>query len=509
MLRRRRALALLLALVAAAPPAAGAGPKRLPLPPLHAEPDPAGGRIVDAHGREVLLRGVNVNALAEYWQYGEIPPTIPFDRDDAAVMNGIGWSAVRLLVSWSRVEPEPGVYDERHLDEVARLVRIFRRRNLYTIIDFHQDAWGATLAARPDEACGPGSAPAFGWDGAPGWATLDGDAPRCAAGSRELSPAVRASFDAFFADAPGPGGVGIRTRYARMVGHVARRFAKKRSVAGYDVMNEPNALSPEGVAGLVDLYTEVVAEVRAAEREAGGFPHLVFFEPSILWSDFPIAPLPVFTDDPDVVFAPHIYRGGLTSGPVQRADFERARAEAALFGGAPVLVGEWGSGPERALDPDDVYFRAHQELQDEFRFAATLWTWRESCGDPHKAGEVRAGLVPQVWGEWDLDCTTNTLRGPRQALVDQLTRAYVRAAPGRLDLTSYDPADGTLVAAGSDAPAGVELEAYYPARLHGRPALAGTGLRRLRIRPAREGGVYILGEATGGPWSLTATAPEL
>ena len=63
----------------------------LRLPVLHAEADPVGGgRIIDAEGREVLLRGVNVNALAEYWQYGEIPPTIPFDRDDAAVMNGIG-----------------------------------------------------------------------------------------------------------------------------------------------------------------------------------------------------------------------------------------------------------------------------------------------------------------------------------------------------------------------------------------------------------------------------------
>lgn len=508
MLSPQSVLAVLLALGVAAPADAGARPKRLPLPALHAEPDPAGGRIVDAHGREVLLRGVNVNTLAEYWQYGPIPPTIPFDRDDATIMNGIGWSAVRLLVSWSRVEPEPGAYDERYLDEVARLVRLFRRRNLYTIIDFHQDAWGPTLAASPDETCAPGSAPAFGWDGAPGWATLDGGAIRCVSGFRELSPAVRASFDAFFADAPGPDGVGIRTRYARMVGRVARRFAKERSVAGYDVMNEPNALSPEGVAALGDLYAEVIAEVRSAERAAGGFPHLVSFEPSILWSDFPIGALPEFTDDANVVFAPHIYRGGLTSGPVQRADFERARADAALFGGAPVLVGEWGSGPDRALDPADVYFREHQALQDEFRFSATLWTWREACGDPHKAGEATAGLVPQVWGEWDLDCATNTLRGPRQALIDQLTRAYVRAAPGRLDVTSYDPADGAFSAAGSDAPAGVDLVAYYPMRLHGRPTLAGSGLRRLRIRPAGDGGAYILGETSGGAWSLTATAPD-
>src|SRR6187399_51357 len=48
------------------------------LPALHAEPDPvSGGRVVDATGREVLLRGVNVNALVEYWQYGSFPTTFP------------------------------------------------------------------------------------------------------------------------------------------------------------------------------------------------------------------------------------------------------------------------------------------------------------------------------------------------------------------------------------------------------------------------------------------------
>jgi hypothetical protein len=42
------------------------------LPAVFAEPDPVnGGRIMDVEGREVLLRGVNVNALVEYWPYGD------------------------------------------------------------------------------------------------------------------------------------------------------------------------------------------------------------------------------------------------------------------------------------------------------------------------------------------------------------------------------------------------------------------------------------------------------
>jgi endoglycosylceramidase len=509
----RHLLALLLALGVAAS-ATGDGrskhqkspkhPASLALPALHAEPDLAGGRIVDAKGREVLLRGVNVNALVEYWQYGPIPPAIPFDPADARILNGIGWNAVRLLVSWSRVEPLPGVYDEAYLDQVAELVRLLARQNLYSILDFHQDAWSATLAARPDEVCPPRQTPAFGWDGAPGWATQDGGAPRCFGSMRELSPAVSAAFEAFWADAPGPGDVGIRTRYAKMVAHVARRFAKVRSVAGYDVMNEPNAFSNRARRTLDDLYAEVLAEVRAAEAAAGGFPHLIFFEPSVVWSQVAIGVPDDFPHDASIVFSPHIYRGGLSAGPIERFDFERARDDAAGFGGTPVFVGEWGSDPDRALDPTDVYFREHQALQDEFRFSATLWTWRESCGDPHKAGEALSG-VPHVWGEWDLDCATQTVRGRRQALFDQLTRAYVRAAPGRLDETSYDPETGAFSAAGSGAPAGAELVAYYPARLHGRPELVGAGLRGLRFRPAQEGGAYIVARTSGGAWSLRAT----
>ena len=502
----RRRIVWVAALVLATAGGASARSPRLPLPALRAVPDPTGGRIVDARGREVLLRGVNVNALVEYWAYGPLPTVFPFGADDAGAMASIGWSAVRLLVSWSRVEPAPGVYDEAYLDAVAAYVRLLGRANLYSIIDFHQDAWGPTLAARPGETCAPGSEPAFGWDGAPGWATLDGGAPRCFTLFRELSPAVQAAFDAFWADAPGPGGVGIRTRYVRALAHVARRFARTASVAGYDVMNEPNALDAADTAALDDFYVEALAAVRDAEDRVRGFPHLLFFEPGILWSDLAAGTPAVFPHDGQVVFAPHIYRGGISPGPIQRSDFERARADAATFGGAPVLIGEWGSGPDRAADPADVYFRQHQALQDEFRFAATLWTWRESCGDPHKAGDVRAGRVPEVWGEFDVDCTTNAVHGPRQPLVDQLTRAYVRAAPGRLDATTYDPATGAFQAAGSDAPRGAQLVAYYPARLHGEPAIASTGLRRLRVRAAAGGGTYLVGRAAGGAWSLTALA---
>jgi endoglycosylceramidase len=494
------------------PPPPGEAVRGFRLPALHAEPDPLhGGRIADAYGREVLLRGVNVNAFVDYWAYDPARFTAhPFTEDDADAIAAMGWDAVRLLLSWSRVEPEPGVYDDAYLEEVASAVRLLEERGVYTLLDLHQDAWGPSLAAREDEACPPGVTPAIGWDGAPAWATLGGDLPRCEYGGiRELSPAVVRSFDLLWADAPGPGGVGILTRYARMLGHVVARFAGEDAVAGYDVMNEPNIIFTSGAPELTGLYIEVLAHIRRAEASVGAPRRLVFFEPSAVWSDLGTPALVPFTDDDQVVYAPHLYQGGIGPRPLSEAPFQQARDEAAsLFGGAPVLSGEWGSDPRRAADPADDYFERHQALQDRYRIGATLWTWHEACGDPHKAGEVRAGQVPYVWGLFDVDCVANEVLGMRPALVRALRRAYVRAAPGPLAQTAWDPDARRLEAAGDAAPAGTSLVVFWPSEGGPPPRAELQGLEGLHFVPARGGHHFAVAFARGGAWRVVLQDPR-
>src|SRR4051794_29228195 len=116
-------LITLLAFLAAAGPATAKPPDPLELRPLHAEPDTArGGRIVDDRGREVRLRGVNVNALAEYWKGTSFPTVFPLEPGDPELMRATGFNAVRLLLSWSRVEPRPGRYNDAYLKQVAAVV---------------------------------------------------------------------------------------------------------------------------------------------------------------------------------------------------------------------------------------------------------------------------------------------------------------------------------------------------------------------------------------------------
>jgi endoglycosylceramidase len=439
-----------------------------------------------------------------------LPTTFPFTEDDADLIAAIGWNTVRLLLSWSRVEPQPGVYDEEYIDQVRATIDMLARRGIYSIIDLHQDAWGATLAARPDEQCLEREFPAFGWDGAPGWATFDNGERRCAlAEIREVNPAVRAAYLAFWSNAAGPGGIGIGTRYVRMLGELAARFASHPAVAGYDLINEPNAFGEDDLVALAGLYSAAVVEIRRREEAAMGFPHMILFEPSALWSALGSGPPLEFIRDTDVVYAPHIYSGGFDGGPITRSAFEVAQTEAASFGGVPVLSGEWGSDPRRAENAADGYFLDHQALQDEFRFSATLWTWRESCGDPHKAGDVRAGRVPYVWGEFEVDCADggNNVGGLRP-LVQQLTRAYVRAAPGHLETTLYDPDTGAFSAAGSGASEGQELFIFYPSTKHTIADIDANGLDAIEIRPAPGGNSFVAALTTGADWSIEVSPAE-
>jgi endoglycosylceramidase len=263
-------------------------------------------------------------------------------------------------------------------------------------------------------------------------------------------------------------------------------------------MNEPNAfaLIPGQLDALSALYGEAVAAIRAGEDAAGAPHRLVFFEPSIAWGVLPSAP-PAFPHDGQIVYAPHVYQGGLDAVPLDRTPFDRAREESAtLYGGAPIVVGEWGSGPSRAADPVDDYFDLHQKLQDEYRFGATLWTWREACGDPHKAADYRHGTTPYVWGLFEVDCSTNTVLGVRKPLARKLARGALRAAPGVVSTLLWDGGTDTLTLEGQ-ASAPSSWVAFLPGPLQHGSVAAAPGF--YATRPSA-GGLVVYGFAPAGAW---------
>jgi len=459
------------------------------------------GRIVDSLGRQVLLRGVNVNSHIEYWQYDpNIITNYPLTDKDADLIAAMGWNMVRLCISWSRVEPRPGEYDESYLDEVAASVAMLAERGIYTLMDLHQDAWGASLAAPPGTICDEGKS-AQGWDGAPEWATFDEGEPRCGSGHRELMPAVRAAWVNFLNNREGPGGVGIQTRYVHMFAHLVKRFAKESSVAGYDIMNEPNQFLDETYLALSQFYEDALKAMRESEQEVGAPRRLFFFEPTIAWQavGFP-APAP-FDHDDQVVYSPHIYQEGINEGTLEEGFARAAKESVEQFKGAPVVTGEWGGSPSRAKDPEDDYFERHLFEQDNYLFGATIWTWHTSCGDPHAYYAARDGKIANVWGFFNQNCEDNSFDGMRTEYLEVIRKMALRFAPGTLEKVEWAKDDSELLASGLDARAGNRLEVFVPGNDPASMQIESTGLGKLQST-RWFGGTLFYAPAIGGSWSV-------
>jgi hypothetical protein len=110
-----------------------------------------------------------------------------------------------------------------------------------------------------------------------------------------------------------------------------------------------------------------------------------------------------------------------------------------------------------------------------------------------------------VWGEFEVDCANGNDVSGLRPLVEQLTRAYVRAAPGRLNAAVYDPSTGRFNADGTDAVRDQELVVFYPSTQHIIANIDGSGLEVVEIQPAPGGNSYLVARVTGGNWSIEVT----
>jgi endoglycosylceramidase len=469
------------------------------------------GAFVDGNGREVLLRGANLNSFAEYWAFDPALPTVrPFAEADAEAMAAAGFNLVRFLLTWSRVEPAPGDYDEAYLAEVKAAMQSLWARGIYVLVDMHQDGWGPHIAARPDEVCGDTEIPAGGWDGAPAWATLVSDeTPRCLADVgghylREFNPAAREAWTHFLVhDTAGPGGVPLQDRFAAMWGRVAAAMADVEGVMGYDILNEPNTFSQAETDGLRRLYIKTLSAIRAAEAAAGIAPRIFAFEPSAAWANLPVGgTVEPFTDDPQIAYAPHVYQGSIGLMPLDGGQLRRLANEVRDYGGIPVIVGEWGDWPADIVDPDG-YFLRMIALQDEYRWSMAHWNWSSGCGDPHRY--VEAWFDAQDGRPWTYesrDCDNYESIPWYFETYAPIVRPALHFAPGRIGSVAWDPQTRRFSAAGADAAAGNELELFLPAAFADLQ-LRVTGLDA-PVAEARYGGRHLRARAQGGAWSVAA-----
>jgi hypothetical protein len=437
---------------------------------------------------------VNVNQLVDYGQPDKSKPTVrPLAEADYAQMaSQYGFDVQRLNLSWSQLEPTRGHFSQAYIARIKQVVNWAAAHGIYTVLDMHQDTYSKYVTAAPGTTCRLGATPEFGNDGAPAWATLTDGAKGCGFQGRDLSPNVEQSFTNLYDDTDG-----IATQFADAWGKLAGAFAGDTAVAGYDLLNEPGPGNSPGVTSallLGRLYGQVITQIRAAESAVpGGFHHLVFFEPSILWSGlgFDVTPPAGFSSDPDLVFSPHLYSQsitmdqglGVTLVTIEQG-FALAERTAAAYG-VPLWSGEWGwFGTSPALAGD---FDRFLDQQNADQLGSAIWVWKQACGDP------QADPTAQESGGMDIySCVTGKDLSSPAFRTTALDQAYPRSIPGRLSNLTSSPTGVDLSLAGSGT--GV-LDVWIPGT--SEPTGEWTGLHDVTFTAQPGGGWRLAGRAAG------------
>ncbi len=204
-----------------------------------------GQQFIAPDGCQMLLHGMNVISKSPKTNYQSWHGPEQF-----ADMRAWGMNCIRLGILWDGLEPTPGEYDEAYLVKVDQRIAWAREHGIYVMLDMHQDLFSVLYS-----------------DGAPEWATLHEGKPHIRGGSvwsdaYFTSPAVQAAFDNFWANTPGPDGVGIQDRFALAWQHVAARYADDPTVVGYDLFNEPNSgsMNADAQMKMVESFARLLAE---------------------------------------------------------------------------------------------------------------------------------------------------------------------------------------------------------------------------------------------------------
>ncbi len=428
----------------------------------------------DETGRVVILRGVNARVDGVFdvsFDDGRLPlEEIPgFAPEDALRMRALGLSVLRLPIHWSGIEPTEGTFDEAYLDRVAAVVDACAAARVHVIVDFHQDAYSKEI----------------GEDGAPLWAIhpppdmLLGGPLGDSLPDRIVSPQVQRAYTSFFVDDDEDlEDARLQAAFARMARHVAARFADEPFVLGYDLYNEPI---------VADRYLEPFHDrVAAAIREVDP-RHLLLFEPSATRNFTERAPLSrvPFADDGGV-YAVHLYTFAFTDSRAELETLERADLEPNVLAAVneasrwdvPLLVGEWGIGPDA---PNmERYVRIMHELFDEHLASAAVWLWKEDS-------QGRWGFFdPEPEGTWT----------ERPAVVAAHARIYAERIAGEPTSMRYDADTRSFELRYEGRTDAAPHVLYVP---EGFPALAATCDGELVAATARDAASGRVEIVCGGP----------
>ncbi|KAG5970136.1 hypothetical protein E4U58_000669 [Claviceps cyperi] len=119
------------------------------------------GQFRDGHGRQVVLRGINVAGDAKLPSEPNRPSHIsegffdgdsvkfherPFSKKDATIhfarLKRYGFNTIRYIFTWEAIESAgPGIYDEDFIQHTIEILRLAKLYGFFVFMDPHQDVW--------------------------------------------------------------------------------------------------------------------------------------------------------------------------------------------------------------------------------------------------------------------------------------------------------------------------------------------------------------------------------
>ena len=143
-----------------------------------------GTRFVDADGRQVILRGVNLGGdcklpypdggtdrptdFADHQTVSFVGRPFPLEEADEHLGRIAGWgfNLLRLVVTWEAVaHAGPDQVDQAYVEYIGRVCERARDHGLAVFGDFHQDAYGAACPAAAARQAG--CSPSWAWTSVP------------------------------------------------------------------------------------------------------------------------------------------------------------------------------------------------------------------------------------------------------------------------------------------------------------------------------------------------------
>jgi hypothetical protein len=267
----------------------------------------SGSWFRDQEKRYVLFRGVNFGSRSKMPPYLPIAPLDVHDiskldlkkeiesvKSGLDLMKNLGFNIIRLLISWKAIEPRPNSnLDEllpegnKYLEYMKVIIDELYARNLYVILDFHQDIANEV----------------YGGDGFPDWAiAIDEEHEKPKAPTKPdkkwqfkymINKSLKETLKSFWENDltnidEGLKNYPVRTHLEKTIGQTVKFFKSLNGGLGHPAIiavepfNEPHPSTiPKKdfeVKFLVDYYRNVNSEIEKFDKSL-----FIFIEPRVDW----------------------------------------------------------------------------------------------------------------------------------------------------------------------------------------------------------------------------------